>query len=60
MALLAERDRETLTTRFYQLTKPVRLVMFTHEFECPSCRSTRELLEEVALPSTISQRINRM
>jgi glutaredoxin-like protein len=48
MALLAEKDRETLTKRFGQLTKPVRLVMFTQEFECPSCRNTRELLEETA------------
>jgi len=48
MALLAERDRKTLTTRFDQLTKTVRLVMFTQEFECLSCRSTRELLEETA------------
>lgn len=48
MALLAEKDRETLTKRFRQLTKPVRLVMFTQEFECPSCRNTRELLEETA------------
>ena len=53
MALLAERDRKTLTTRFDQLTKTARLVMFTQEFECLSCRDTRELLEEAALPSTI-------
>lgn len=55
MALLAERDRETLTTRFDQLTKPVRLVMFTQEFECLSCRNTRELLEETA---SLSARID--
>ena len=48
MALFSEKDRETLTTRFAQLTKPVHLVMFTQEFECPSCRNTRELLEETA------------
>ncbi|HUT86990.1 MAG TPA: thioredoxin family protein [Candidatus Heimdallarchaeota archaeon] len=48
MAPLTERDRETLTTRFDQLAKPVRLVMFTQEFECLSCRNTRELLEETA------------
>ena len=48
MALLSERDRATLADRFGQLTAPVRLVMFTQEFECPSCRNTRELLEETA------------
>jgi len=48
MPLLAERDRETLTDRFSQLTKPVRLMMFTQEFECLACRNTRELLEETA------------
>jgi len=50
MALPAERDRERLTTRFYQLTKPERLVMFTQKFECPFCRNTSELLEEAASP----------
>ena len=48
MPLLAEKDRETLSRRFGQLTKPARLVMFTQQFECLSCRSTRELLEETA------------
>ena len=55
MAPLTERDRETLTTRFDQLAKPVRLVMFTQEFECLSCRNTRELLEETA---SLSDKIN--
>ena len=55
MALLTERDRETLTTRFDQLAKPVRMVMFTQEFECLSCRNTRELLKETA---SLSDKIN--
>ena len=55
MAVLAERDRETLTSRFGRLTKTVRLVMFTQEFECLPCHSTRELLEETA---SLSDKIN--
>jgi glutaredoxin-like protein len=30
------------------LAEPVRLVMFTQEFECQYCRETRQLVEEVA------------
>jgi len=48
MPLIGEKDRETLSKEFVQLSRPVRLAMFTQEFECPSCRNTRELLEETA------------
>jgi len=46
MALLGEKDRETLAKEFSQLTEPVRLVLFTQEFECASCGTAHELLEE--------------
>jgi glutaredoxin-like protein len=48
MSLLKEKDRKYLEKEFAQLTKPVRLVLFTQEFECVSCRDTHELLEETA------------
>ncbi len=48
MSLLKEKDRKYLEKEFAQLTKPVRLVLFTQEFECASCRDTHELLEETA------------
>jgi len=48
MSLLKEKDRKYLEKEFAQLTKPVRLVLFTQEFECASCRDTHGLLEETA------------
>jgi len=55
MPLIGEKDRETLSREFAQLGRPVKLVMFTQEFECPSCRNTRELLEETA---SLSEKID--
>ncbi len=48
MSLLNEKDRQYLKEQFGRLTQPVRLVLFTQEFECASCRDARELLEETA------------
>ena len=48
MSLLKEKDRKYLEKEFAQLTKPVRLVLFTQEFECATCRDTHGLLEETA------------
>ncbi len=48
MSLLKEKDRQSLEKEFAKLTKPVRLVLFTQEFECTSCRDTHGLLEEAA------------
>ncbi|MCS6843079.1 MAG: thioredoxin family protein [Caldilineales bacterium] len=49
MALLSEKDakavREMLAAA---VTEPVKLVMFTQEFECAYCRETRQILEELA------------
>jgi glutaredoxin-like protein len=47
MTLLKKRDRKYLEKEFAKLTTPVRLVLFTQEFECASCRDTHGLLEEV-------------
>ncbi|NKQ36603.1 MAG: glutaredoxin [Chloroflexi bacterium] len=48
MSLLSEQDRETLTQEFEALTVPVKLIVFTQEFECQYCRETRQIAEEVA------------
>lgn len=48
MTLLQEKDRKVLIERFAALNDPVKLVVFTQEFECQYCRETRQLAEEVA------------
>ncbi|MCK5526205.1 MAG: thioredoxin family protein [Candidatus Latescibacteria bacterium] len=48
MSLLKEKDREQVRKTFGKLTGNVRLVMFTQEIECPYCRETRELMQEIA------------
>lgn len=49
MALLSEKDTATVRRQFEEvLNQPVRLVMFTQEFECLYCRETRQILEELA------------
>ncbi|MFN2122947.1 MAG: protein disulfide oxidoreductase [Candidatus Promineifilaceae bacterium] len=48
MALLSEQDQEHLRNEFVGLQRPVKLVVFTQEFECQYCRETRQIAEEVA------------
>lgn len=48
MSLLSEQDRETLIQEFEALENPVKLIVFTQEFECQYCRETRQIAEEVA------------
>ena len=48
MALLDEKIRQEVKTALGELPHPVRLLMFTQEFECQFCRETRQLVEEVA------------
>ncbi len=48
MAMIGEKDRETIRQWFQRLQDPVRLVVFTQDFECEYCKETRELVEEVA------------
>jgi glutaredoxin-like protein len=48
MALINEKDAKVVTGRLEKLAGPVRLVVFTQEFECAYCRETRELVEELA------------
>lgn len=48
MALLTEKDAAAVREQFQQeLVHPVKLVMFTQEFECAYCRETRQILEEL-------------
>lgn len=49
MALLSEQDAAAVKEQFEQtLSSPVKLVMFTQEFECMYCRETRQIVEELA------------
>ncbi|GBC81835.1 hypothetical protein HRbin10_00947 [bacterium HR10] len=48
MAFLDERTRQELQRRLAELVHPVRLVFFTQELECPTCRETGQLLRETA------------
>ncbi len=48
MPLLNDEIRQEVSRILADLPGPVRLVMFTQEFECEYCRETRQLVEEVA------------
>jgi hypothetical protein len=41
MALINEKDAKVVAGRLEKLAGPVRLVVFTQEFECAYCRETR-------------------
>jgi glutaredoxin-like protein len=48
MAFLDERTRRELHRRLADMVHPVRLVFFTQELECATCRETGQLLRETA------------
>lgn len=48
MAILNEAVVKELQKRLAVLKEPVKLIVFTQEFECQFCRSARELVEELA------------
>jgi len=48
MSMIPEEHKERLRSELQKLEKPVRIVMFTQEFECEYCAQTRILLEELA------------
>ena len=48
MPLLNEEIADHVKQELADLAGPVRLVMFTQEFECDYCAETRQLVEEVA------------
>jgi glutaredoxin-like protein len=48
MGLIPEEHKQQVKAEFDEkLTNKVKLVMFTQENECPFCKETRELVEEV-------------
>ncbi len=56
MTTVPDDVKETVVNRFNEeLKKPVRLVFFTQEMECPFCTQTRQMIEEVA---TFSDKIS--
>ena len=48
MPLLKEKDRDYLMEQFDDLADPVKLIVFTQEFECHYCAETRQIAEELA------------
>ncbi len=55
MSLLKKEDREKLIGRFEGLEQPVKLILFSQDFECQYCRETRQIAEELeALSPKIS------
>jgi glutaredoxin-like protein len=48
MPMLEEEVRTEATKFLGDLPNPVRLVMFTQDFECDFCSETRDLVEEIA------------
>jgi alkyl hydroperoxide reductase subunit AhpF len=48
MSLLSEPDRQQLRSMFEDLTRPVRLLLFTQTFGCETCGDAHRILEEVA------------
>lgn len=48
MPLLKDKDRQYLTEQFEKLDMPVKLIVFTQEYECHYCAETRQIAEELA------------
>jgi glutaredoxin-like protein len=49
MPLISEKDADFLKGEFESgLVNPVKLVMFTQEFECQFCAETRQIVQEIA------------
>jgi len=48
MSVLNDRIRLELQRRLTELVNPIKLVYFTQELECPTCRETGQLLKETA------------
>ena len=48
MALLDDKTRNDVKELLADLAGPVKMVVFTQEFECMYCKETREIAEEIA------------
>lgn len=47
MSLLKDEDRKQISDMFAAMNTPVKLVLFTQEFECQYCRETHQISEEL-------------
>jgi len=55
MSLLTSGDQQRLRDVFAAMTRPVRLLFFTQTFDCETCPTTRQILDELpALSDKIS------
>ncbi|MBS1253984.1 MAG: NADH dehydrogenase [Anaerolineales bacterium] len=49
MTLIPDEERRLITEDFEaELSRPVKILMFTQEFECEFCKQTRQLVEELS------------
>ncbi len=48
MAIFSEHEREHVMETLGELERNVKLIFFTQDFECESCRQSHELLKELA------------
>jgi glutaredoxin-like protein len=55
MPMLKDEDKKEVAKQLVELVNPVRLLMFTQEFECNYCAETRELVQELA---SLSDKVN--
>jgi len=51
MSMFDEKVQQQLKDVFKQLKNDVTLINFTQEFECPTCKSVREFVEEATATS---------
>jgi glutaredoxin-like protein len=47
MAVLDDKTRSQLKSVLGNMVNPVKVVLFTQEFECPLCKDTKEFVEEI-------------
>ncbi|MFH1011392.1 MAG: hypothetical protein V1784_09200 [bacterium] len=52
--ILREKDQVAVRERLKPMTAPVKLIYFTQELECPTCRDTHDLLKEL---TTLSDKL---
>ena len=48
MGVLKDSDKQKVAEFFEAIEQPVKMVMFTQEFECEYCTMTHEMVEELA------------
>jgi glutaredoxin-like protein len=48
MAVIQDADKVKIKERLAPLDQPVKLINFTQELECETCRDTRMVMEELA------------